>query len=73
MREVATHGVTAGDLVWFADRRNSRTTENLAKVISIRADGTAALSVTVQGVTSTTFGVKPWESNAVMGWWKAKN
>jgi len=31
--------VNIGDTVWFADRRNGRIVENLAKVVFVKFDG----------------------------------
>jgi hypothetical protein len=65
-------GVAVGDLVWFADRSNGRTTEHLGKIAAIGRDGALALVVRDQGEERRFEDVKPWVADAVRGWWRAR-
>jgi len=65
--------VNIGDTVWFADRRNGRIVENLAKVVLVKPDGALLLQVNDQGVQQMHSNVREWSGKDTQthGWWKA--
>ena len=73
-KPVLRSDVAIGELVWFADRRHGRCTENIARITAINPDGTVALTTTIQGVLELTPAVSEWkrDEKTIMGWWKAK-
>jgi hypothetical protein len=65
--------VKIGDTVWFADRRNGRIVENLAKVVLVRDDGILTLQVVDQGAKQLHMNVSKWsgsDDKQMFGWWK---
>lgn len=64
--------VKIGDTVWFADRRNGRIVENLAKVILVKDEDTLTLQVIDQGDKQMHSSVRKWSGTDAQsfGWWR---
>lgn len=67
--------IKIGDTVWFADRRNGRFVENVAKVVLVADNGSLTISYKTNFENEMLTGVREWigSDKQTHGWWKVKN